>query len=366
MTAPAFASEAELQERWCAGLRGALRTEDGRPFRVVFPGVPGGGAGPDVRDAVIDLDGDELRGDVEFHLRAASWHGHGHATDPAYAGVVLHVVGANDGPAPVTYHRAGRVIPMAVIPGQPALPAFEPPCSHQPPKLVRVGLRALGARRLQRKAAAARLQLHRRGDAGLLYALLLETLGGPANRETFRNIAARLPLAPLLERASAPEPATSADALYRLLGEAATGLPFVRRGLRPAAFPERRLEAASGLVASLWPAGPSWPDALAAPTPRIVRSLRTPGIGADMATELAVNAVLPVAVAAGRWREAAAAETLAGLRAPSAYGRLKRLDGWLSASGDRPFTDAAALQGGLLLHAEWCARGRCGRCPLTS
>jgi hypothetical protein len=79
-----------------------------------------------------------------------------------------------------------------------------------------------------------------------------------------------------------------------------------------------------------------------------------------MAVELAVNAVLPVLAAGGGTTEAEA--LLAHLPSPGTYGRLRSLERWL---GGAPFTGAAALQGGLLLHADYCTRGRCGRCPLS-
>jgi len=43
------------------------------------------------------------------------------------------------------------------------------------------------------------------------------------------------------------------------------------------------------------------------------------------------------------------------------HGRLRRL----GAGGARVFPGAARLQGGLLLHADYCTRGACGRCPLS-
>ncbi len=92
-------SEATLVEWWLAGLRGVRRIEDGRAVRVVFPGILGGGRGPDVRDAVLELAGDTLRGDIEVHLRDCSWYEHGHDNDPAYSAVVLHLVAGNDGRA---------------------------------------------------------------------------------------------------------------------------------------------------------------------------------------------------------------------------------------------------------------------------
>ncbi|MGH2633980.1 MAG: hypothetical protein ACRDG3_11265, partial [Tepidiformaceae bacterium] len=91
------------------------------------------------------------------------------------------------------------------------------------------------------------------------------------------------------------------------------------------------------------------------------------------------NAVLPVALAGGCWPEAALEGAWLALAAPGTYGKLRPLAGWLgggaasqadaaapagtAASG--PFTTAARLQGGLLLHSDYCTRGACGRCPFS-
>ncbi|HKW20621.1 MAG TPA: DUF2851 family protein [Ktedonobacterales bacterium] len=111
--------EAELAARWSAGVwRGAtLQSERGETFRVIFEGRRGGGAGPDFRDAVlVRPDGSYVYGDIELHLRPAGWHAHGHADDPRYNGVALHVVlrrGARD-PAE-TPLASGRAVPMVVL-----------------------------------------------------------------------------------------------------------------------------------------------------------------------------------------------------------------------------------------------------------
>ena len=131
------------------------------------------------------------------------------------------------------------------------------------------------------------------------------------------------------------------------------------------ASPVRRLEVAAAIFHRWWPEGAAlgWPGplsagaALPAPLP--------PGLGRSLAIELWVNAVLPVALAAGAWPEAACEATLLALPSPGTYGKLKRLDGWLSASGEGPFRSAARLQGGILLHADYCTKGMCGRCPLS-
>ncbi|HEX8034764.1 MAG TPA: DUF2851 family protein, partial [Ktedonobacterales bacterium] len=81
--------------RWAAGawVGQMLHTERGDTYSVMYQGRRGGGAGPDFRDAVLARpDGSRVYGDVELHLRATSWHAHGHDGDPRYDGVVLHVV----------------------------------------------------------------------------------------------------------------------------------------------------------------------------------------------------------------------------------------------------------------------------------
>ncbi len=111
--------EAELAARWSAGMwRGAtLQSERGETFRVVFEGRHGGGAGPDFRDAVLARpDGSHLYGDIELHLRPAGWHAHGHADDPHYNGLALHVVlrrGARD--PTETPLASGRAVPLVVL-----------------------------------------------------------------------------------------------------------------------------------------------------------------------------------------------------------------------------------------------------------
>ncbi len=369
----AFAAEREsdVSARWAAGFRGALRLEDGRALKVIFPGVPGGGSGPDFKGAILDAGGDFLRGDVEIHLLASGWRTHGHHLDVAYAGVVLHAVAANDTGALATLHFSGRAIPVLVLPaeeGQTAFPPpFTPPCALAAAqgRASRESLERLGLRRLRMKAARAGPLVAASGSGQALYALSLEILGGPPNRAPFASLARRLPLAALAERVErAPIPRQRLIAA-ELRGAAAT-LAVRRAGLRPMASPVRRLEVAAAVIHRWWPEGAAmgWPAALPAgaglPTPL------PPGLGRSLAIELWVNAVLPVALAAKEWPEAECESELLALPSPGTYGKLKRLDDWLGAGDEAPFRTAARLQGGILLHADYCTKGMCGRCPLSS
>lgn len=362
-------SEAELAARWAAGVRGPLRLNDGRPLHVIFPGVPGGPSGPDFRGAMLDAGDDLLRGDVELHLRTGGWRAHGHAADPAYQSVVLHVVAEDDAGASSTYHGNGRAIPVLVLPPSSAsfTDTFTPPCAFgaargadSTPALARLGLR-----RLRMKAARAAALVPHGGAGQALYTLLLEQLGGASNRAAFASIARWLPLAVLLERAAAPHPGISYErALAAELRGAAASLILRRAGSRPLATPARRLDQAAACLAAWFPAGAghaAWPDALAPGTPL---PPHIAGVGRSASVEIAVNAILPVALASGAWSGPAVERAWLGLPAPGVYGKLRPLERWLS-NGSPPFRSAALLQGGLLLHAEYCTRGMCGRCPLS-
>ena len=85
LAAPPPVSERHVQALWYDGtLRPEdLRTVDGAPVRVIDPGAWNLEAGPDFRNAVVEVGSVRLRGDVEVHLRAGDWTLHGHAQDPA-------------------------------------------------------------------------------------------------------------------------------------------------------------------------------------------------------------------------------------------------------------------------------------------
>lgn len=74
-------------------LRDQLKTLDGKTVRVLHPGFWNHEAGPDFRDAVVQI-GDEppKSGDVEIDVRVDGWKHHRHDTNPNFANVLLHVI----------------------------------------------------------------------------------------------------------------------------------------------------------------------------------------------------------------------------------------------------------------------------------
>ncbi|MDZ7727993.1 MAG: hypothetical protein U5Q44_07255 [Dehalococcoidia bacterium] len=285
--------------------------------------------------------------------------------------VVLHLVAANDTGATCTLQGHPARSPSWWRHRRKWLPARSPAsprpahCEAARGRDLDTPSRSLARRRLRVKAA--------RSGAGAnpgqaLYRLLLRTLGGTANADAFESLAESLPLPGLLESAAGQQ--DRALALAATLRPHLGWLPLRRAGVRPAARPERRVDAAAALVAALWPegAGGAWPAPFtAAPGARVLlRSLRVAGVGRSLAIELAVNAVIPAAVSSGAWTEDEALDLLLALPSPGTYGHLRRLEGWLAHGGERPFGSAGRLQAGLLLHGDYCSRGRCGRCPLSS
>ena len=72
-----------------AAKQASFRSPDRLRVRVLYSGRPGYTAGPDFRDALLEVEGVSLiQGDVEIHVRQRDWKAHGGA--PRCTGVVLH------------------------------------------------------------------------------------------------------------------------------------------------------------------------------------------------------------------------------------------------------------------------------------
>jgi hypothetical protein len=109
-----------LQKLWLRGdfNRANAVLGDGRMLRVVHPGKWNLLGGPDFTGSRLrfgDATARETCGDVEVHLRANDWDAHGHARDPAYDHVMLHVVLFPPEPGHVTRGVNGRSIPVLAL-----------------------------------------------------------------------------------------------------------------------------------------------------------------------------------------------------------------------------------------------------------
>ena len=314
-----------------------LRTEQGAPFRVVYPGRPGGPAGPDFVDSVIETPGGErITGDVELHVAAPDWYRHGHHDDPAYNGVILHVV-MRTGGREASRHQSGTTVPIVELQGQA-------PSSDGGADLLLASLRTAsdaeieerldraGEMRFMAKSGGFSLEL-RDGDADqVLYASLMEGLGYAANRRPFRLLAETVPYprlaalrgeppatrllavralllhgAGMLDRAP-PEDLPAITALLRRLPlrRPVRGGEWTTSGVRPANHPARRILGATRILDRLMDLGPA--ESIAVPIRRDdARGLSSmlearPFVGKGRASEIAVNVALPFAHAMAKAR----------------------------------------------------------------
>lgn len=322
-----------------------FRTDAGLRVRVLYPGRPGLAAGPDFRDALLEVEGlGRVRGDVELHRRQQDWYAHGHAADPNYNGVVLHAAlelspGVtrlqNGGQAPVISLASLLTdddTAAAAADGQDAAAGHEdPPAAAEtaalwdilerqgwPRPTAAAGwgalLDAAGDARFQRKSAWCRRLLAEQPPEQTLYEGLMEALGYRANRQPFLKLAAAAPWDALAQEAAAVPPAERAAVLERRLLQRAglapdAGQPAAGRApaglgygaaltaaewhcfrVRPANHPRRRLAGAARLLAPF------------IPEPRFIPEKGTPP---------GLAAALTALVAAGRPAALTAALTIA-------------------------------------------------------
>lgn len=225
------------------------RLTDGRRLEVLHPGRWNLLGGPDFRRAKLRVDGRELVGDVEVHFHAADWRAHGHAGNPAYRDVVLHVLLFPSPPGEAESRLAdGSTIPALVLlpllhrdleeyAADDALESLTAQDEarrvaellNRPVERVRELLRLRARQRWEGKVHHARQRLARLGWEEAAHHTALEILGYRHNRVPMLTVAERWPLA--MWRAGQP----AAESF------AALGDRWQRHGIRPANRPERRL-----------------------------------------------------------------------------------------------------------------------------
>lgn len=361
----------------------ALFASGGERVRVIHPGNWNLGAGPDFKNAILEVSGRRIAGDVEVHLTPQDWTDHAHGQNAEYGHVIAHVTW-NSGPAPETLPRGavsiwlGRFITSdpGFSPDQIDVSAYpfskfpipDRPCFNafgRNPDLAEALLLEKGALRLSLKARRIERLLNapRRNKVDreqLFYSETMAALGYCRNSDGFRAIASAIPLDVI--RAE-PWNAESAFVV------AAQCHDWRRGRIRPVNSPEVRIRSAARLFAkgdvlSLLDETDFSPRNCR----RIVKSLARGGfMGKGRAAALMANVIVPFALAEGR-----IAEPPRWLP-PEDVSEPVRLTAFRIFGCD--FNPAAAyssngvkIQGLIHLHRECCLRmfPDCGRCPLSA
>ncbi|MCX6996864.1 MAG: DUF2851 family protein [Kiritimatiellaeota bacterium] len=261
--APAPFSERHLQCVWFdPTLRpAALRTQHGEEVRIEDPGVWNLEAGPDFLGAALRIGPEQRRiaGDVEIHSHPADWAAHGHAADPRYARVRVHVTfHPGDFPADRFPPGAVQIALRDALAANPAFafenidltaypygrPATAPPCARVlaawPPDNREGLLAAAGEERLRRRAGRLAASAAR-GPAQVVYEEVMAALGYKHNKAAFRRLAETLPL-----RALRAESHGNPEIAYALLLGVA--------GLLPDQLTRRMDDESRAFVRLLWDA----------------------------------------------------------------------------------------------------------------
>lgn len=258
--------EIRIQQIWALQeiQAGDWRSRSGARLRVIEPGLLNRGAGPDFREAIIEVDGERRIGDVELHLYREDWWHHGHDQDPAYNEVLLHVVLFPGGmERPVLTAAGGSPQEWVMVPwlredlesisgGDPGIfgervPELADWLAGQAPWQARQVLRYGAQRRLENKVAMARSLLLKYGWSGTCHTLMLYHLGFPFHRREFVAIADAYPA----------EVWSGDPEVVAAVRRSFANVIHWQWG-RPANRPETRLRQ----YQQLWQAVPHWPQAL--------------------------------------------------------------------------------------------------------
>ncbi len=314
------------------------------PWPLIRAGRAGRGPGPDVRETVVLLpSGVPAAGDIEVHRLASDYAQHGHAGDPRYASLLLHLVWRDDRAAPerggpVRLAGGGLAPTVALEPAMGSVARLEALIARGPAGLAEP---CTGARLADTgdREAALRMEGHRRLAERVWRAQQLAAEVGW--RATWHTLLDRALIA------SAGRRQEGAAARVALADAITTAVEGAEGDLLRSLVTRTRAAAQAGPVALLAP-------------------LRDAGLGLARAREVGWNVILPLLVAlAAAYDDVtlarAAHSVIEAWPAPAPYGKTRAL---ASLVGVRP-KDALTAQGLLRTQELWCTRGGCGRCPLS-
>ncbi|MBL7736244.1 MAG: DUF2851 family protein [Chitinophagaceae bacterium] len=186
-----------------------LRTTNGEPVYIFYPGSLNTRQGPDFLEARIKIGEVLWIGNVEAHLLSSGWIQHRHHRDPNYDNVILHVVWADDDKYPVCG------VPVVILQDRTAkllLDKYERwmnsrlaiPCAGSLKTVEEIKWIAWKERllieRMQRKYAQAsrRLQQNNGHWEETCWWMLARNFGLSVNAEAFEEMARSIPVSLLV------------------------------------------------------------------------------------------------------------------------------------------------------------------------
>jgi hypothetical protein len=279
-------NELAWQARWFSGACGREFTaSSGEKVAILDFGEWNREAGPDFVRATVRINEREHQGSIEVDLDTSGWEQHGHATNPAYANVVLHVVVRKALRRHFSRNLHHQEIPQICL--QDHTSAFSEwntaanarpgrcaaPLRVMDPERLSSLLEVAARRRLAHKGSVLQKMISSRGEDAALFEAIAVTLGYKNNKLPFQLLAQRVPcrlaakpggeaqlfgLAGFLERPEPPAGAAKAEitslwsAWWKRRASCERAI-FSREawqlsGVRPANHPLRRLGALAAIA----------------------------------------------------------------------------------------------------------------------
>jgi hypothetical protein len=198
---------------WQSRLVTSAVTDSGDSIYIIFPGRTSNRSGCDFKDAVFNLAGRTIVGDIEVHIKSSQWQRHGHHQDPKYNGIILHVVWEQDSHAatvlqngrtiPTLCLRSSVVHPLEKLSKLPPAPLCPMAARHSGSAAWSTLLTAAGLKRFSTKTALFRKALDKEDAAQVLYRGIARALGYVQNAEPCQALAQRLTIKEISEYSAA-------------------------------------------------------------------------------------------------------------------------------------------------------------------
>lgn len=338
-----IASESDILQHWFYIPPGSLLyTADRIPFMIIEHGRLNRNAGPDIKNAVLYMNGQWLQGDIECHIKDNSWYRHRHQLNQDYKHVILHIVQQSTlADPPVQY-----VYVLKALQYQHCTLSHELITSHKHRVLL-----SLAEKRWSAKVKTMN------GNSYLEQ--LSIPLGAGGNEENFKY---------LLKKITAfRKPDDHPPLAVQQITEVFEKVKWQHRGIRPAQWPEKRLQFLLQILAFC----PKI-EHFYSQQPQILltefRSACSAG-GKGIQTEILINFIFPLCAAISlkyndlaaytRWKKA-----WQNLELPNPYGRLvKKFRTYFTR---HELCSVPVSQGLLYLEKAYCQPRYCLVCPLKN
>ncbi len=176
-----------------------LQTLDDEKISIINPGIRNETEGPDFSEALVLINDEFHKGDIEIHLNNGDWYNHKHDKDKKYNNVVLHVVANIDTKRSILTANE-KIIPVLELPAN--LEIIEKEYSCEAWGDIKIDgffetINDYSEKRFQRKCFSVQDSIMQFDAEQFFYISILDVMGYSKNRMAFKKLAQILPISQL-------------------------------------------------------------------------------------------------------------------------------------------------------------------------